>query len=80
MSLIYELKSLSINEKVLPTNHETIVKHLFNIGQSYEKLNQFKIAFDYYKQVLLIYEQTLRFGHEDRQNIEFKIEELSDKL
>ncbi|CAF1155194.1 unnamed protein product [Adineta steineri] len=56
-SLAYELNCLLIREKVLPPNHQDIGKSLNNIGLCYEHLNQRKLALDYYKRALVVYEQ-----------------------
>lgn len=80
MSLAYELKCFSILEKVRALNHEDIGRSLSNIGQCYDQLNEFKVALDYYKQTLIIYEQCLPFWHSDRTDTKMEIEELSQKV
>ncbi|CAF4132414.1 unnamed protein product, partial [Adineta steineri] len=78
-SLAYELNCLLMREKVLPPNHQDIGESLSNIGFCYEHLNQRKLALDYYKRALFIYEQCL-LGTDDRWTIELKIEELSIEM
>ena len=78
--MIYELKCFLIREKVLPPDHQDIGKSLSNIGQCYEQLNQFKLAFDYYKQALVVYEQCLPYFHEDQWKLESNIDRLSQIL
>ncbi|CAF0928855.1 unnamed protein product [Adineta steineri] len=78
-SLAYELNCLLMREKVLPPNHQDIGKSLSNIGLCYEHLNQRKLALDYYKRALVVYEQCL-LATDDRWTIESKIEELSIEI
>ncbi|CAF0992362.1 unnamed protein product [Adineta steineri] len=78
-SLAYELNRLLMREKVLPPNHQDIGKSLSNIGLCYEHLNQRKLALDYYKRALVVYEQCLS-ATDDRWTIELKIEELSAEM
>ncbi|CAF1354777.1 unnamed protein product [Adineta steineri] len=75
-SLVYELNCLLIREKVLPPNHQDIGKSLNNIGLCYKHLNQGKLALDYYKRALFVYEQC-PLATNDRWTIELKIAELS---
>ncbi|CAF3813819.1 unnamed protein product [Adineta steineri] len=78
-SLAYELNCLLMREKVLPPNHQDIGKSLNNIGLCYEHLNQRKLALDYYKRALVVYEQCPLVTHR-RWSIELKIEELSIEM
>ncbi|CAF1350045.1 unnamed protein product, partial [Adineta steineri] len=78
-SLAYELNCLLMREKFLPPNHQDIGKSLSNIGLCYEHLNQRKLALDYYKRALFVYEQCPLATH-DRWTIELKIEELSIEM
>ncbi|CAF1446739.1 unnamed protein product [Adineta steineri] len=78
-SLTYELNCLLMREKVLPPNHQDIGKSLNNIGLCYEHLNQRKLALDYYKRALAVYEQCLSATH-DRWTKQCKIEKLSIEM
>ncbi|CAF0767343.1 unnamed protein product [Adineta steineri] len=78
-SLAYELNCLLMREKVLPPDHQDIGKNLSDIGLCYEHLNQRKLALDYYKRALFIYEQYL-LATDERWTIELKIEELSIEM
>ncbi|CAF1439523.1 unnamed protein product [Adineta steineri] len=78
-SLAYELNCLLMREKVLPPNHQDVGENLSNIGLCYEHINQRKLALDYYKRALFIYEQCL-LATDDRWTLELKIEELSTEI
>jgi tetratricopeptide (TPR) repeat protein len=79
-SLAYELKCFLIREKVLPPNHQDIGNSLNNIGVCYEHLNQRKLALDYYRRALDVYQQYSSSTQQDRLVIELKIEELSIEM
>ncbi|CAF0816940.1 unnamed protein product [Adineta steineri] len=68
-----------MREKVLPPSHQDIGECLNNIGLCYEHLNRRKLALDYYKRALVVYEQCL-LATDDRWTIELKIEELSAEM
>ena len=74
------MKCFSIREKVLLPNHEDIGKSLCKIGKCYEHLNQLKLALEYYKQAIIIYQQCFTFWDPDLNYLEFKIEELSEQI
>ncbi len=78
--LLYELKCFSLREKFLPPNHSNIGKSLSIIAGCYERLNQMKIALEYYKQALNVYERCLPFQNEDHENTVVKIKQLSEKI
>jgi tetratricopeptide (TPR) repeat protein len=69
-----------VREKVLPPDHQDIGKSLAKIGECYKHLNQYKMALDYYKRALIVYEQCLPFGHSDRSNIVLKVQQLSAEI
>jgi len=73
------LKCLLIREKVLSPNHKDIGASLSNIGTCYEQLDQLKMALEYYKRALIVYEQCpYAFGEQWR--MEENIERLSEIL
>jgi hypothetical protein len=68
-----------IREQVLLPNHQDIGKSLANIGECYEHLNQPKVTFDYYKRILVVYEQCLPPDHRTRSVIALTIKQLSEE-
>jgi tetratricopeptide (TPR) repeat protein len=75
-SLTYDLKFRLTHGKVLPPDHQDIGKSLANVGECYEHLNQPKLALDYYKQALIIYEQCLSCESHNQLAIELKIKQI----
>lgn len=69
-----------MREKILPPDHKDIDNSLYNIGQCYDQLKKFNLALEYYKQALIIYEQCLPYGYQDRLNMELEIARLIAKV
>jgi tetratricopeptide (TPR) repeat protein len=73
------MKLFLIRETKLSPDHQDIAASLSEIGECYEHLNQLKMALEYYKRALLIYEQRPSDSFQ-RLNMENNIERLSTAL
>ena len=80
LSLTYEMKLFLIREKVLSPDHQDVAKSLSKIGQCYEDLNQLKMALEYYKRALVIYEQRSPDLSEEKCRMSENIQRLSTAL
>ena len=74
------MKLFLIREKVLPPDHQDLAKSLSYIGQCYEDLNQLKLALEYYKRALIIYEQRSPNSFAEECRMSENIQRLSTAL
>jgi tetratricopeptide (TPR) repeat protein len=80
LALANELKCFLIREKILPPDHQDIGKSLCNIGDCYNYMNKLSLALDYYKRALDIYKQCLPHWDDERWNLEWIIEQLTEEI
>ncbi|CAF4063576.1 unnamed protein product [Rotaria sordida] len=76
-SLAYEINYCLMCIKFRPLDQVIIGDSFSRIGQHYEHLNEPKLAIDYYKQALSVYQYCLPEWHESRIDMELNIERLS---
>ena len=59
----YNLKAITIREKVLPENHPNLAQSYWNIAVTYYKLSNYTTAKDYIDKEIYIYKKILPENH-----------------
>jgi len=80
LSLVYELKCLSLREEIYSPDHIKIDQSLSNIGLCYENLYELKLAFEYYQRALHIYQQSDMYPFNEIQRLHQDIQRISEFL